>query len=261
MRLVHSILSHWRAEEVDALMNFHRQLDPAASLLLAYGGPELEFQRITWQPSIYIPDPGLRGPTDQQNYAGWMAAVWQWAENQQQDSEAFFFTETDHLMLKKNYGTELLRILKASTSDFLGKSCSNRENSNSYFYMRYRSDPVLRSVLRKISGVEDSPIYECLATGMLFTKEVLGLILSHRLDFPIFTEVIVPSAVRAIGCQPRCFDVISDFMSYVRYRPSFSTGAVEQLIREGAWCCHPFKERAGLQFIIAKALKNAFPTI
>jgi len=237
-------------------MNFHQQLDPDVVLLMAYGGPEDEFQRITWRPSIYLADPKLRGPTDQQNYASWIAAVWQWAEDQEQDSQAFFFTETDHLMLRVKYGRELLNILKASGTDFLGKSCSNRENSNSYFYLRYRSDHALRALLSKISGVKDSPIYECLATGMLFKKELLRRVVSQKLDIPVFTEVILPSVVRALGCQPECFDLVSDFMNHVRYRPPFTTNEVIQLIDSDAWCCHPFKERQKLPFIIANVVKR-----
>jgi hypothetical protein len=252
VKLIHSILSHWDAEEVDALMNFHQQLDSDVVLLLAYGGPEDEFQRIAWRPSIYLADPKLRGPTDQQNYASWIAAVWQWAQDQEQDSQAFFFTETDHPMLRAKYGRELLSMLKASGTSFLGKSCSNRENSNSYFYLRYRSDPALRALLRQVSGVEDSPIYECLATGMLFEKDLLGQVVSQTINISVFTEVIVPSVVRALGCQPGCFDLVSDFMNHVRYRPSFSADDVIQLIDEGAWCCHPFKERAKLPDIIKR---------
>ncbi len=256
MKLLHTILSHWRPEEVDLLLNYHQQLDPDVDLLLAYGGPEEEFQRISWRPSIYLADPKLRGPTDQQNYASWISSVWQWAENREQHIDAFFFTETDHPMLRAEYGRELLNILKASGTGFLGKSCSNRDNSNSYFYLRYRSDPALHALLSQVSGVEDSPIYECLATGMLFERDLLGRVVSQAIDISVFTEIIVPSVVRALGCQPGCFDLVCDFMNHVRYRPSFTADEMIQLIDGGAWCCHPFKERVKLLEITATALRR-----
>ena len=72
------------------------------------------------------------------------------------------FTETDHPLLRPNHGKELTRTLITLQCDFLAKWCSHRENTNSYFYLQYRDDPVFRQVLCEASGVDDSPIYEAL---------------------------------------------------------------------------------------------------
>lgn len=242
MKLLHTILSHWAPRDVDLLIDYHRQLDPSVELVLAYGGPQKDFDKIDWEQKLFLSDPCLRGPTDQQNYCKWMRAVVAWAKDQADMPDAVFFTETDHPMLRSGYGQELTDIFKASQFGFLGKWCSNREGSNSYFYLRYRDDPVLRRALREASGVEDSPIYESLATGMLFRWSVLESVAAQEIDVPVFTEVIIPSMVRALGYRLGCFDCRSDFMRSVRYRPNFSLNEAVAARISHAWCCHPLKE-------------------
>jgi hypothetical protein len=242
MKLLHTILSHWEPEKADLLMSYHQRLDPSVELLLAYGGPEVSFDKIDWQKKIFIADPGLRGPTDRQNYCHWMRQATAWAKNLPELPDAVFFTETDHPMLRSGYGQKLAEILTRSQCGFLAKWCSNREGSNSYFYLQYRDDPILRQVLREASGVEDSPIYEALATGMLFLWDVLDNVQTQRIDAPVFTEVIIPSTVRALGYSLGCFDHNGDFMRQVRYRPSFSLNEAVAKRSNGAWCCHPLKE-------------------
>lgn len=249
MRLLHTILSHWEPDDVDVLMTYHQKLDPSVDLLLAYGGPEAKFDKIAWPQKVFIADPGLRGPTDQQNYSQWIRGTKAWAEKFPELPDAVFFTETDHPMLRSGYGQELSRTLSMSRRGFLGKWCSNREGSNSYFYLRYRDDPALRKVLRDISGVEDSPIYEALATGMLFRWDVLEGVSAQRVDGQIFTEVIIPSVVRALGYSLDCFDRNGDFMQQVRYRPSFSLNEAVGARDAGAWCCHPLKEAGAVRFL------------
>ncbi len=223
-------------------MGYHQTLDPSVDLLLAYGGPEDNFDKITWQQKIFIADPRLRGPTDRQNYCHWLRAATAWAKDHKVIPDAVFFTETDHPMLKEGYGKELIRILETSRCGFLGKWCSNREGSNSYFYLRHRENSALRSALRKASGVDDSPIYEALATGMLFRWEVLERAQAESIDIPVFTEVVIPSMVRALGYQLGCFDRHSTFMKSVRYRPNMTPNEVAVAKGSGCWCCHPFKE-------------------
>jgi hypothetical protein len=250
MSLLHTILSHWAPEEVDLLMCYHQQLDPSVELLLAYGGPETNFNKIGWRQKVFIADPGLRGPTDRQNYCHWMRAATAWARNRPELPDAVFFTETDHPMLRSDYGKELVRTLITSQCDFLGKWCSNRESSNSYFYLQYRDDPVLRQVLREASGVDDSPIYEALATGMLFRWSVLDRVVAQTIHIPVFTEVIIPSTVRALGYRLGCFDRHGDFMSAVRYRPNFLLDEATVAMRCNAWCCHPLKEPEAIPYLM-----------
>jgi len=253
MKLLHTILSHWKPEEVDLLLDYHHKLDPSVDLLLAYGGPENHFTRISWEHKVFINDPGLRGPTDQQNYCYWLREATAWAKNHKVIPAAVFFTETDHPMLKEGYGKELLRILELSGCGFLGKWCSNREGTNSYFYLRHRDDQVLRNALRKASGSDDSPIYEALATGMLFSWEVLERVQAESIDIPVFTEVIIPSMVRALGYRLGSFDLHSEFMSSVRYRPNVTLEEALTTKASGAWCCHPFKAQHSLATLASKA--------
>lgn len=246
MRLLHTILSHWSPQEVDYLIKHHRSLDDSAELLLAYGGAKENFALIEYPQKIFLNDPCLRGPTDQQNYACWLKSVAKWIEDRQMDIQAIFFTETDHPMLRNGYGQELLRILKKTDCDFLGKWCANREGSNSYFYLTHKDDKALREALFLASGNTDSPIYEALATGMLFRKESLFKILQQKIDIPVFTEVIISSMVRAVGHKLDCFDNHCDFMHDVRYRPTYSYDEVLKLKAGKSWCCHPFKEKERL---------------
>jgi hypothetical protein len=257
MKLLHTVLSHWEPEVVDLLLEYHLRLDPSVDLLLAYGGPESNFSRITWKQKVFIADPRLRGSTDQQNYCHWLRATTAWAKTHPVLPDAVFFTETDHPMLRKGYGQELTRILQASSCGFLGKWCSNREGSNSYFYLKYREDPDLRRVLRGASGVDDSPIYEALATGMLFRWYVLEQVQAEAIDIPVFTEVIIPSMIRALGYRLGCFDRHSNFMNSVRYRPNMALDEAAAIRNSGGWCCHPVKEVANIGVLLRQDGESA----
>ena len=253
MKLLHTILSHWSPGQVDLLMNYHHKLDPSVELLVAYGGPQANFERIVWQHKLYIADPSLRGSADQQNYCQWIRAATAWAKDRSESPDAVFFTETDHPMLRSEYGQELTKILAASRCGFLGKWCSKREGSNSFFYLRYREDPNLRNALHEASGIDDSPIYEALATGMLFRWDVLEKVAAQRIDVPVFTEVIIPSMVRALGYPLGCFDRNSNFMRSVRYRPHYSLKEAIHARNFQAWCCHPLKEFGALKSLATSA--------
>lgn len=248
--LHHSILTHWKAGLVDSIMGFLVELEPGVNFSIGYGGTEEEFQKIKFGNKTFLPDPKLRGPTDRQNYACWLIAIDATMEKAGDQSEAVYFTETDHLIFRSGYSQELVRCLQASGLDFLGKWCMDRDNTNEYFYLRYRDHQPLLEHLASIS-VRDSKtkIWGALANGMLFRRDVLRTLCKGEISLPCFTEIMIPSTLYHLGFNLGDFDTYSDIYRHVQYRPTFDCAEVRRMVEENAYCCHPFKDQAGLTSI------------
>lgn len=253
MKVLHTILSHWPADQVDQLIALHQLLEPTNEYLLAYGGKPENFEKIQFPNKVFLADPCLRGPTDTQNYACWVTAVADYVKSQPTSPDLVYFTETDHLMLRKGYGATLVEIMEKSGQDFLGKWCMDRSHTNEFFFLRYRDHAPLLAHLKKIAPLPDPvKIWGALADGMLFRWKALeGLASVDLAAVPCFTEILFPSTLARLGFKLGDFDTYSDFYKYVRYRPDYPVEEVQTIASDGGWCCHPFKQASRLGEVIA----------
>lgn len=217
-------------------------LAPAdVEFVVGYGGPRNEFDRITWPNRIFLEHATFRGRIEEQNFSPWLNAVGRWIQDRQRAPDYVHFSENDHIPLRRDYWSELAGAMNRSGCDFLGKWCMDRTGTNEEFYLRYRRDPILRTVLEPLGQVEPR-IWGALADGMVFKQQALQALSDVDLDIPCFTEILIPSVLAKLGFRLGDMDAWSDVFRWVRHRPAFEVADVDALLAGGAFCCHPFKD-------------------
>jgi len=240
--IVHSVLTHHPAAVADGMVAFLSTLGPDVKFCLAYGGTEEEFEKIRFSAKFFLNDPSLRGRIEEQNFASWLTSTVAWCKQSGLRPELVHFTENDHLPLRADYWRELERASIRSDTDFLGKWCMDRTNTNEQFYLHYRDHEQLRHHLASVSVHSDKrTIWGALADGMLFRWAALESLTRINLDVPCFTEILIPSTLHHLGFTLADFDAYSSIYRFVRHRPAWEITDVSELVSQGAWCCHPFK--------------------
>jgi len=242
MKIVHSILSHHRAETVDAMVAAYARMAPDVAFCIGYGGSRAEFERIGWKDAFYIEEPGLRGITEQQNYFPWLCAVADWVWSRGWQPECIHFSECDHLVLRSDYWAVLARTLERSGRDFLGKWCMDRSNTNEWARLHYRNNRELLGYLDGFSQRDDKTrLWGALGNGMLLRWPALDALTRTAGRIACFTEILVPSTVHHLGFALGDMDAYGNLYRWVRHRPEFLLEHVEAFLNQGAYCCHPFK--------------------
>lgn len=245
--IVHSVLSHHPAAVADEMMRFLTSLGKGVPFCLGYGGLREEFDRIKFPEKFFLDAPTLRGRIEEQNFSCWLNATASWCQAQGHTPDLVHFTENDHLPLRSDYWAELGSVAAKSGKDFLGKWCMDRTNTNEQLYLHYRDDARLHRHLALISVHSDRrTLWGALADGMLLRWSALAALSNVDLDFPCFTEILIPSTLYHLGFTLGDFDAWSPIYRSLRHRPAYEMSDVRAMMPRKPFCCHPFKDVEGL---------------
>lgn len=243
--IVNTILAHYNAELIDAMMShLHTTAGDDVAFHLAYGGPSDQFDHIQYRHKTLLDDPQLKGQVYPQNYSLWLQAVRDWAVANRLNPIAVHFTEVDHIILSPKYWLEIKRVLETSKHDVFGKTCYDCNNTNFHFYLEYRDDASLINYLTGLSTRDNKKsLWTALGDGLLMRWEALDAFCKQPTYHDCYTEILIPSVLHHLGFSLVDLDSISDIFKEVRFRPAYTYDEALALAKEGALCCHPFKER------------------
>ena len=222
------LLTHLDAAGVRASL---RQFPPDARVAVCHGGRREDFEQVEHEPKLFVEDPSLRGPVERQSYAEVLTRAWTQVVAHDPSIDLVYLVEYDHIVLRPDFEVALRQALAHSGADFLGKSCSRRDDSNWPHALRARSDPRLRFA---------AELWGCLGTGMLMKREVLEAFAAQR-HVPGYLELYVPTMVRHLGFALDDVDRFSDLYGYVNAPPEKDLAALRAARSEGHFFLHPFK--------------------
>jgi hypothetical protein len=201
--------------------------DDAARVVVCHGGRREDFEQIEHEHKVFVEDPSLRGPIEQQSYAEVLTTAFPHVG----DADLVYLVEYDHIVLRPDYERALRRLADHSRADFLGKNCSRKDDTNWPHSLRARRDP------RMLRYTE---LWGCLGTGMLFTREALRAV-AEAAEVPGYLELAIPTLLRAEGLRLDDVDRFSDLYAYVNAPPEKDLAALRAARSEGHFFCHPFK--------------------
>lgn len=201
--------------------------DDAARVVVCHGGRRADFEQVEHEHKLFVDDPSLRGPIEQQSYA----AVLKAASAQTGDADLIYLVEYDHIVLRPDYERALRRLAEHSRADFLGKNCSRRDDTNWPHSLRARRDPRMRRY---------GELWGCLGTGMLFTRDALRAV-ADAPEVPGYLELAIPTLLRAEGLRLDDVDRFSDLYAHVNAPPEKDLAALRAARSQGHFFFHPFK--------------------
>ena len=222
------LLTHLDAAGVAASL---AQFPDPARVVVCHGGRREDFDGVAHERKLFVEDPSLRGPLERQSYAAVLRQAWRDEVAGDEDADLIWLAEYDHVVLRADFDRALQAAIDHAGADFLGKSCSRKDDTNWPHALRARTDPRLR----------DAELWGCLGTGMLMRRPVLEA-LAQLDDIPGYLELAIPTAVRRLGFTLDDVDRFSDLYAYVNAPPNKDRASVEEARSAGHFFVHPFKQ-------------------
>jgi hypothetical protein len=224
------VLTHLDADGVGAMLEHFERTAPGARVALLHGGRREDFDEIVYEPKLFVEDPSLRGPFEQQSYTEALTQAWHGLVAHDPSIDLVYFIEFDHIVLRGDYETALRQVMAHTGADFVGKNCSRRDHTNWPHVLRARN----------ALGSRFAELWGCLGTGMLMTREALEAFAGFD-HVPGYLELYVPTVVRHLGFHVDDVDRFSDLYAHVNAPPEKDLAALRAARSEGHFFFHPFK--------------------
>ena len=252
MQILHVVITHLAPELAVQHVALAEAFTPGVPRLIAYGGPPASFGALPWKDKFLLEDPSLRGPVIHQCFNELFPKIWDWVRRQPVAFDAVHVTEYDHWILRADYFAQLEEILTRSGADFLGRGCGVKTHTNWMHLFRYRDDSALLGYLRRFSVREDkTAICGTLGDGFTISRRALEAMAALPDPPPAYNEVFFPTLTHHLGFQIADMGDYSDFLRHVRWGPLWTEAELVELARQGAACCHPFKDMAAAHRLLA----------
>jgi hypothetical protein len=252
MSLVTAVITHLAAEQVHAGAALLRTLAPDARLVICYGGPRSEFERLAVDEKVFIDDPTLKsnGP-HLQSMTQVFEAVWEACFIDDDDADSLYVIEYDHLVLDGAFEGHLRDLAEKTHADLLGKQCIDCSATNHEHYIRFRRDPRLLDHLRRISVREETTrLFSCLGNGIWVTRRALEAYVAVERHPPCYLEIYVPTLLHHLGFHVVNIDAHSDMYRHVRWLPPITVAEVIEGLGRGTIFMHPVKDQGAVDAVM-----------
>lgn len=244
-RVLNVLLSHQPRGALEQVLSWWSRYTSLDDLLLTYGGPKEEFDKLPDIARVFVSDPRLRvdKTREKQNYDGVFRAAAQWVlEKPERSYSHIYFTEFDHLPLISNLAERLLERLGEEQADVLGHGVSRVDNTSNVLYLYHLADARFEDFWRRTSVRQDhSVVLRMLVTGSFWTRSAFLDVGKHEPDIPMYLELYLPTMAHHLGYRVREFRDQSKCVSPAP-RPHFSISMARQM---GCWTVHPVKTIPG----------------
>jgi hypothetical protein len=250
MTVLTAVLTHLDDELVCAQLDYLHTLAPESRFVICFGGPRVEFDRLTVEDALFIDEPSLRGGPFERSNTGLLTTVYERRIRDDPQVEFVYFIEFDHLILRPDYEQELVALADRTGAGLLGKFASPRNDTNWPHFLRYRDDERVNGFLASISRRDDVGLrLGCLGSGMLLRREALAAFCSVG-DYPeVYVEMFVPTVVHHLGFDVVDVDRHSDLYAAVSWRPEYGVEEAVAAKHTGRAFVHPFKRLEALDAI------------
>jgi hypothetical protein len=235
------LLSHQAPPEVGKTLERWKAYYAAPSgLLLCHGGSRADFDKIAYEPKIFLSDSRLRTKDHQrekQSYTQLFQLASSWLQSHPEYGY-IYLAEYDQWPLVKDLGHRLIQRLKKEDADVLGHHLYRRDQTSCPYYLYHLSDARFLPWLREISRREEKGIvFNMLGGGSFWTREAFLAVGSFNEPFPMYLETYLPTLAHHLGFRLRDFGDQNRFISAQGNRHD----EIEKAQAQGAWTLHPIK--------------------
>jgi len=241
-QICHVVICHRPPRETEAVFKRWQTLEPAARVLIAYGGTKENFNRLSGSiNAVYISDATLRTTDharERQQYAGVFRAAHQWLTETGSDVSHVHVVEFDVIPVIENPGQRLVETLEAEDADVIGYGLVDITNTIHPQNRHQISDETFLRFIRELSSRESSErVFSMLGCSSLWTRAAFAEI--AELEAPqIYLEVAIPTLAHHLGYRVRPVPALQE--RSVTFESDL-TPFLEEYQKAGAWLVHPCK--------------------
>jgi len=257
--MLNVLVTHLAPGAVEEQLRYLRAVCPSSRFVVCYGGARDDFAELSASESVFLDDAALRGPPRTfQSYNNMLRVVWEAWVRDDDNVEALYVFEYDHLILRGDFEAALTAVMTDTDADFMGKNCTDRTGTNWEHYTRFRRDHHLLAFLAGISVREDpTRLFGCLGDGFLIKRDPLAAFAMTHEHPPCYGELYLPTLLHHLGFRVVDIDQASPIYADVRYEPEFSLKEVFTAKRAGTYFVHPFKDVSALPALQEHVLRGS----
>ncbi len=235
-KILIAILAHSSNEVIAKIVTYWNEMFPESDVMIVYGGTNENFEKVDYSAKRMVTDSRLRTQNHQrecQSYTGVFDQIL--TEVKKADYDFVYFTEFDHLPLRKDMFELLINQLGDNDVQFHVLQQIDRTNNPHYLYHLAKSN--FKQFFSQLSKRNDGAIFSAYGFGQLWRVEPLIEFASIEDSVGCYLELWMPTLAHHLGYS------ISSLRGQEKYH-SFKgdfTDKIEEFTKDGAWSVHPVK--------------------
>ncbi|HJT82296.1 MAG TPA: hypothetical protein VJ719_13965, partial [Chthoniobacterales bacterium] len=200
------ILTHQPAATVAKMLQYWSDFVPSESILIAYGGPPFEFDKLQHQHKVFIDDETLRTKDHQrefQSYGGIFRAAAKFVESRP-DLSYVHFVEFDHIPLVGDLNRRQIERLQSEQADVLGFHVQRIDGTSHPHFLYHIANDQFAAYWRTMTRRSDPDVVlSMFGTGTFWTRKAFCEVASIREPFPMYLEIYLPTLAHHLGFRLR----------------------------------------------------------
>jgi hypothetical protein len=240
-RVLNLILSHQPKAELEGLLRWWSHYAPAENTLVAYGGTQEEFEKLSNVPRVFVTDPRLRRKhgREKQSWSGFLSTAADWLTNNEEHTFTHvYIAEFDHLPLVSDLGIRLVEHLQREQADVLGHGLRRVDGTSHVHYLHHLSDPEFSKFWQRISvRAEKQVVFHMIVTGSFWSRDAFMRVAAQPQDISAYVEIYLPTVAHHLGFRVRAFEGQNKCV-FPGLVPGLSVDGARQ---NGCWTVHPIK--------------------
>src|SRR5205085_213493 len=160
-RVLNVVLSHQSPADVDRLAKYWESMIGDSAVLIAYGGPREAFDKIQFNPKIFIDDPSLRTLDHQregQSYTAVFKEVSRWFKASAHPADFVTLFEFDHTPLVSDLNRRQIERMRAEQADVVAYHLTRVDGTSHAHYLYYAANREFARFLEDLSVRSDRQV-------------------------------------------------------------------------------------------------------
>jgi hypothetical protein len=233
------LVTHQSPVQVGRMLEWWERHVLGTQLLIAYGGPQERFHRISALQKIFVTDQRIRTTDhvrERQSYTG----VFQEASKALKKSgfQYIWLVEYDHIPIARHVLDEFKQRMTEASADVLCYCLRRIDRTISPHFLGHANNPAFFQAWRNISVREEKDvILSMFVSGSLWRRCAFEAIAAREEPFPTYVELYLPTMAHHLGFRLVDLGTQSRF---IKPGPSRSL-TFESAKAQGALTAHPLK--------------------
>jgi len=233
------VLTHQAPDQVRNMLTYWHEMFPGLDIVLVYGGLKNAFAKIEHDEKVFVDDPRLRTRDHQRELQSYNQVFERVSKRIKEDDYQYvYFTEYDHIPLRKDIFDLLLRRLHAELADMLCYHLTRIDGTSHPHYLYHIANSSLTDYLQNISARSDSEVVlSALGFGQFWKRGAFDSVALLNSDVRCYLELWFPTLAHHLGYRVRGMSEQNEFNTF---EGDFSD-RIDDLRRRELWCIHPVK--------------------
>jgi hypothetical protein len=233
------LMTHQLPDQVDRMLEWWERHVSGTQFLIAYGGTQEHFHKVSAPQKIFVTDPRIRTMDhvrERQSYTGVFRAASEALKKS--GFQYVWLFEYDHIPIAPHVLDEFKQRMAEASADVLCYCLRRIDRTISPHFLGHANNPAFFQIWRNISVREEKDvILSMFVSGSLWRRCAFEAIAAREEPFPTYVELYLPTMVHHLGFRLVDLGTQSQF---IKPAPSRSL-TFESAKGQGALTAHPLK--------------------